>query len=223
MARILIVDDDPSLASVPAQYFRMAGHTPLPAPTGHAALCAAQAHPDVILLDLGLPDMAGDEVLRRLKRDPATAPIPVVIVSGEPDAADRVSRDETSGAVAVLQKPVDGAALCAVVDFVLVEQEADTPDASGAGRGPRYPRHRDLVARWLSRGSESLIDQVYRRLVADRTCPRAPAGPPPPSWQDLARAAQQEGLLNDGEGALLATYSAARSDADGPTAAPRVG
>ncbi len=120
MARFLIVDGDPSLASVLAHYFRTAGQT-LPAPTGHAALCAARAHPDVILLDLGLPDMAGDEVLRRLKRDPAPAPIPVVIVSGEPDAADRVSRDETSGAVAVLQKPVGGAALCAVVDFVLEE------------------------------------------------------------------------------------------------------
>jgi DNA-binding response OmpR family regulator len=96
MARILIGDDDASLAV--AHAVRTAGHTRLPAPTGHGAVLAARAHPDVILLDLGLPDLPGDEVLRRLKRDPATAPIPVVVVSAEPDAADRVPRGGTPGA-----------------------------------------------------------------------------------------------------------------------------
>ena len=149
MARILIVDDDESLASVMAHYFRKAGHTPLPAPTGHAALLAARAHPDVIFLDLGLPDILGDEVLRRLKRDPYTAQIPVVVVSGEPDAAGRVPRDGATGAVAILQKPVGGAELCAVVDFVLAGRGSETADAHGAGFAgtlPLDPRHRELVA-----------------------------------------------------------------------------
>ena len=132
MARILIVDDDESLAAVLAHYFRRAGHTPLPAPTGHAALLAARAHPDVILLDLGLPDIPGDEVLRRLKRDPYTAQIPVVVVSGEPDAADRVPRDGATGAVAVLQKPVLGSELCAVVDLVLAGRKFEAREAHGA-------------------------------------------------------------------------------------------
>jgi DNA-binding response OmpR family regulator len=150
MARILIVDDDESLAAVLAHYFRRAGHTPLPAPTGHAALLAARAHPDVILLDLGLPDISGDEVLRRLKRDPYTAQIPVVIVSGEPDAADRVPRGGGTGAFAILQKPVGGAELCAVVDLVLVGRGSETADAHGtgfAGTLPLDPRHRELVSR----------------------------------------------------------------------------
>jgi len=150
MARILIVDDDASLAAVVAQYFWRAGHTPLPAPTGHAALCAARAHPDVILLDLGLPDIPGDEVLRRLKRDPYTAPIPVVVVSGDPDAADRVPLGGGTGAAAILQKPVGGAALCAVVALVLAGRPADTWDPRGApwtGTGPLDPQHRELVSR----------------------------------------------------------------------------
>jgi DNA-binding response OmpR family regulator len=132
-----------------AYYFRRAGHTPLPAPTGHGALLAARAHPDVILLDLGLPDIPGDEVLRRLKRDPYTASIPVVVVSGEPDAADRVPRGGGAGAVAILQKPVSGAELCAVVDLVLEARTSETVDAHGAtfaGSAPPDFRHRELVS-----------------------------------------------------------------------------
>jgi len=150
MARILIVDDDPSVAAVLAYWFRTAGHTPLPAPTGHAALLAARAHPDLILLDLGLPDISGDEVLRRLKRDPDTVSIPVVVVSGEPDAADRVPRGGGTGAVAILQKPVGGADLCGVVERVLAGRTADTWDPRGVtppGTGPLEPRHGELVSR----------------------------------------------------------------------------
>jgi len=211
MARILIVDDDASLASVLAHYFRNAGHTPLPAPTGHAALLAARAHPDLIFLDLGLPDISGDEVLRRLKRDPNTAQIPVVVVSGEPDAAARVPRDGVTGAVAILQKPVLGSELCAVVDLVLEARQAEPRDLPGAprtGTVPLDPQQRAIVYRLISTGSGPLVRQVFRRLDADRTCRRAPAAAPAPSWRDLARAGRQEGLLNDGEGALLATGSA---------------
>jgi DNA-binding response OmpR family regulator len=148
MARILIVDDDASLASVMAHYFRKAGHTPLPAPNGHAALLAARAHPDVILLDLGLPDISGDEVLRRLKRDPHTAQIPIVVVSGEPDAADRVPRGGAAGAVAILQKPVGGADLCAMVDLVLEGQTLETWTRHGTtptGPVPLDHRQRAVV------------------------------------------------------------------------------
>ena len=139
MATILIVDDDATLASVLTHYFRKAGRTPMVAPTGHAALLAARAHPEVILLDLGLPDISGDEVLRRLKRDPYTAQIPVVVVSGEPDAADRVPRGGGTGAVAILQKPVGGADLCAVVDRVLAGWTSDTREPPGATRTGTVP------------------------------------------------------------------------------------
>jgi len=146
MATILIVDDDESLAAVLAHFFRRAGHTPLPAPTGHAALLAARAHPDIILLDLGLPDIPGDEVLRRLKRDPYTAQIPVVVVSGEPDAADRVPRGGGTSAVAILQKPVRGAELCAVVDLVLEGRMSDARAPHGAARTGTMPLGRQQGA-----------------------------------------------------------------------------
>jgi DNA-binding response OmpR family regulator len=207
MARVLIVDDDADLASVLTYFLRKAGHTPLPAPTGHAALLAARAYPDVIFLDLGLPDIAGEEVLRRLKCDPHTAQIPVVVVSGEPDAADRVPRDGHIGAVAVLQKPVSGSDLCAVADFVLEDRKYGIGNAQPAaltGNPPFDHGQREIIYRLLSTGSHSLVRQVFRRLGADRKLRHGPAAAEAPSWRDLARAGRQEGLLNDGEGTLLA-------------------
>jgi DNA-binding response OmpR family regulator len=207
MARILIVDDNESLTSVLTHFLRNAGHVPMAASTGHAALLAARAHPDVILLDLGLPDISGDEVLRRLKRDPHTAPIPVVVVSGEPDAADRVPRDGATGAVAILQKPMLGSELCAVVDFVLEGRQFCIGEAQAAtflGNTPSEDTQREIVYRLISTGSDRLVRQVFRRLGADRRCRQDPAVVEAPSWKDLARAGRQEGLLNEGEGALLA-------------------
>ena len=120
MARILIVDDEESLARIYAHYLRASGHDPVIAPTGHSALSAAQAQPDLILLDLGLPDITGDEVLRRLRRREDTAQIPVMVVSGDPDAAEIVGRVDATGVLGVLQKPLSPSALRAAVGKALL-------------------------------------------------------------------------------------------------------
>ena len=74
--------------------------------------------PSLVLLDLHLPDMGGEEVLQRLRDDPATASIPVVIVSA--DAIDRnIQRRLEAGASAYLTKPVDTRLLMEVVDELI--------------------------------------------------------------------------------------------------------
>ena len=80
--RILNVDD-----YVPARYarsevLRRAGYEVIEAGTGAEALrIVAEERPDLVLLDINLPDLSGFEVLERLKRDAATAEIPVVVVT----------------------------------------------------------------------------------------------------------------------------------------------
>ena len=63
---------------------------------------AARMHPGVIFLDVGMPGMGGDEVLQRLKADPGTAPIPVIVVTSH--EIDEPLREKLAGASAILQQ-----------------------------------------------------------------------------------------------------------------------
>jgi len=207
MATVVVVDDEEAMAWVVTYWLRMAGHTPVVAATGAAALQAAAAQPDLILLDLGLPDLPGAEVLRRLKAQPATARIPVVIVSGQPGAAALVADSGARAVAAILRKPLQFQELCAVLVAVL-----DAPADWTAPLGPPAPRGQ-LIYRLVTEGSNALVRQVCLRLDADRT---PHWGPPPaalPGWADLARLAQREGLLSKVEGTLLAAEPAGQGAA----------
>jgi CheY-like chemotaxis protein len=74
---------------------------------GKLGIDLARRHlPDLILLDLHLPDLHGREVLRQLKRDPATAAIPVVVLSADATVA-QIRRLREDGAIEYLTKPID--------------------------------------------------------------------------------------------------------------------
>lgn len=81
-AEVLIVEDDEDIAALLAHRVSRQGHHPTVARTGAAALDRARAaRPDLVLLDLGLPDMHGWEVLDGLRGDATLAAVPVVVVS----------------------------------------------------------------------------------------------------------------------------------------------
>ena len=91
----------------------------LPAMQGSIGLDLAAQHPiDVILLDLHLPDMSGEDVLHRLRSDPRSAQIPVVILSADATPG-RLERLVEAGAVAWLSKPLDIHEFMRVVDRAL--------------------------------------------------------------------------------------------------------
>ncbi len=81
-ARILAVEDEPDLAELIKYHLLRAGHVVSTAGTGWDAIAAVRhERPDLILLDLMLPDLDGFGVCEILRQDPATATIPVIIVS----------------------------------------------------------------------------------------------------------------------------------------------
>lgn len=101
--KILIVDDQPSMRRFVEAIFRNAGVTAfLAGENGTEALeLALQESPDLIVMDMSMPNGNGLTMLRRLKQDTTTANIPVIIIS----AGDFRQMTDESGAVAVLVKP----------------------------------------------------------------------------------------------------------------------
>ena len=110
MTRVLVVDDDPHLLRALRISLRAAGHEVVTAPDGTTALReAAAAHPDVVVLDLGLPDLDGTEVLAGL-RPWFTGP--VLVLSARTDSQDKVAALD-AGADDYVTKPFDMAELLA--------------------------------------------------------------------------------------------------------------
>jgi two-component system phosphate regulon response regulator PhoB len=89
--KILVVDDEPEALEILGFKLREAGFTPLFAKDGAAALKASrEEHPALIVLDLMLPEIDGLEVCKLLRRDPATAGIPILMLTARAAEMDRV-------------------------------------------------------------------------------------------------------------------------------------
>ena len=105
-SRVLVADDTESIRALYRKLLSSDGHEVIAVADGVAALTAVyEHHPDVILLDVTMPELDGLEVCRRLKADPTTRLTPVVLVTGLSDLQDRIKGIE-AGADEFLSKPV---------------------------------------------------------------------------------------------------------------------
>ena len=106
--RILVIDDEDDIREVAQMSLEtLGGWDVLTADCGAAGLASAAAElPDVILLDVMMPDMDGPSTLQQLRSDPVTAGIPVVFLTAKVRASDRQSLTDLGGD-AVLSKPFD--------------------------------------------------------------------------------------------------------------------
>jgi signal transduction histidine kinase/ActR/RegA family two-component response regulator len=107
----------------------------IPAMQGRLGLELAREHqPAVVLLDLHLPDISGDEVLQRLRDDPATCSIPVVIVSADATPG-QIQRLLSAGALAYLTKPIDVGQLLQIFDDYVLPKTPVTSVIDGPSAG----------------------------------------------------------------------------------------
>jgi CheY-like chemotaxis protein len=104
---VLVVDDNEKNARLACDVLGVAGMRTLTAATAAEALALVrERRPDLVLMDLRLPDLDGGEVARRLAADERTAGIPLVALSALPlDASDPWFRE--AGFVAYIEKPID--------------------------------------------------------------------------------------------------------------------
>jgi two-component system, cell cycle response regulator len=126
-ARILIVDDVAANRIIQQARLAAAFYEPILAADGSTCLAIArEERPDLVLLDLGLPDIPGLEVLRQLRRDPASRDIPVIALAG-PRAEERLAAF-AAGADDVMNRPANERLLLARVRNLLrLKAESDFP------------------------------------------------------------------------------------------------
>jgi two-component system cell cycle response regulator len=131
-ARILIVDDVAGNRIVQQARLTAAFYDPIPAADGMTCLALArEERPDLILLDLGLPDIPGLEVLQRLRRDPVTRDIPVIALTTG-DTAEERRAAFAAGADDVMDRPANERVLLARLRNLLrLKAESEFPSTEG--------------------------------------------------------------------------------------------
>lgn len=115
MARILIVDDESSMRFLLRSTYESGGHEVTEARHGRAALELIEGGQryDLVSTDFMMPVMNGGELIERLRRDPRTETLPIVLVSSSPGSERRTEAD------AFLRKPFDPVALLARVEELI--------------------------------------------------------------------------------------------------------
>jgi two-component system cell cycle response regulator DivK len=131
--RILIVEDNSDSRDLLALLLTRSGYEVVEATTGLAAIEQTRVtRPDLIIMDLGLPGITGDEATARLKADPSTRDIPVIVNTAFPQRASLVDRAIAAGAAEILHKPTNLTALQEVVRrYLSSEYTLNSSDTNG--------------------------------------------------------------------------------------------
>jgi two-component system phosphate regulon response regulator PhoB len=127
MARVLVIEDEADLRDVLEYNLTQAGHRVVTAGTAQQGLrLARESRPEIVLLDLMLPDLPGTEVCRALKTDPVTRSARVVIVTAKGEEIDRVVGFEL-GADDYVVKPFSVREMLLRIQAILRRTDADAP------------------------------------------------------------------------------------------------
>ena len=163
--RILIVDDEADLLTTLAYNFDREGYRVQSAADGESALAAARAQPppDLIILDLMLPDLPGTEICRRLRADPWTRSLPIIMLTAKGDEVDRVVGFEV-GADDYVVKPFSVRELLLRVRAVLRRAEASAADEASTVRFGVLHVDRSSHRAWVEERELALTALEFRLL-----------------------------------------------------------
>ncbi|HEY0151263.1 MAG TPA: ATP-binding protein [Longimicrobium sp.] len=169
---VLNVDDYPAALYATSRVLRQAGYRVLEATTGAEALARAGECPDLIILDVNLPDVDGFEVARRIKADPETATIPLLHMSAAYRDPEHRALGLEGGADAYLAQPVEPRELLATIRALLRVREAES-----------VVRQSEERLRVLASATADVVwtTDATGRLTADL-----------PSWRDLTGQTPEE-------------------------------
>lgn len=162
---VLTVDDEVDILKLLGYNLRKAGYNVIEAKDGPEALeLAVSAVPDLILLDIMLPNMEGTEVLKLLMREDRTADIPVIMLTAKGEEVDRIVGFEL-GAEDYITKPFSPRELILRVKAVLKRKKKSWPDAAATGGDNKDDKNDDV----LSYKELTVDSQRHRVTVKDKT------------------------------------------------------
>ena len=176
LAKVLVVDDEPSTVGLLRRLLAREGYTVVGAASGKEALEAVQREqPDLVVLDVVLPDLDGLEVCRRIKDEPITHLLPIILVTG---TSDRVAGID-AGADEFLRKPFDPSELLARVrSLVSIKRYTDDLDSAESviislaltieARDPYTDGHCQRLARYASALAQRLALPENDRAALQR-------------------------------------------------------
>jgi DNA-binding response OmpR family regulator len=123
---VIVVEDEPDAAELFAEMMRVSGFRVLKTYSSTPAISMiAKEHPDVVILDIMMPDVSGLEVLRFMRREPQLANTPVIVVSARSMPSD-IKEGLEAGATLYLTKPVGYLDLKKAVDEVMQGDASDS-------------------------------------------------------------------------------------------------
>jgi CheY-like chemotaxis protein len=175
-SRILVVDDDPILLALAESQLRTAGFDVIMAANGRAALTRlARERVDLVTIDLEMPGMHGLDLLRKLRSEPRTAHLPVVIITSHQDIAS-IDEAYEAGASSFLVKPVNWALANRHLRFVLRASLAERMAQELSGQlqsafcgnqepGAIYSDQRISVSRMIEDEATALAQLVDERMI----------------------------------------------------------
>lgn len=150
MAKVLVVDDEPDAVELVSFNLKAAGYEVVTADDGNEAVKRARQHvPDLVLLDVMLPEVDGLEVCKLLRRDPVTAGVPIIMLTAKAAEIDRVLGLEL-GADDYMTKPFSPRELVLRVKNLLKRRQAADEKLETLSIGDLFidiPRHLVTVAK----------------------------------------------------------------------------
>jgi len=164
MARILVIEDESDIRQILDHNLRTAGHEVVSAGRGQDGLrLARQEHPDLVLLDLMLPDIPGTEVCRAIKDDVSMRSTPIIMLTARGEEIDRVVGFEL-GADDYVTKPFSVRELVLRIRATLRRNEVRPPESSVIDFGT-LRMDRDAHRVWVQGSEVELTALEFKLLV----------------------------------------------------------
>ena len=199
---ILIAEHDREVASRLERTLRKAGYTVLLAHDARSALSVLQdavALLQLVLLDLGLPDPTGGELLRRLTGHSETARIPLLLLGDRREIQTHLGALGNLPLSSILVEPVSFKEMLQAVQAALRGDQTSYLDV----RARAEHRRRELIRHLIVQGPDRLAFHVYRRLAAERMARTGRKPADSLTWAQIAEWARLEGLVTSKEADLL--------------------